>query len=153
MYNLVENVNMTVFLEEAKTLLQCHWEELAVNKEHVPLVPDVRKYQQLQDAGIVSNICVYEDGILIGYSVTLTQPHLHYATSTFAYVDVIYIHPAKRSSSAGARLLLATEQCARDAGACVVLHHAKPHMPSIVRPLEKMGYSLYEHIFGKYIGE
>jgi GNAT superfamily N-acetyltransferase len=71
----------------------------------------------------------------------------------YAFVDVIYVLPEYRGSTIGARLMFETERIAKDAGASVILHHAKPYVPAIIKPLEKMNYSLYEHIYGKYIGE
>jgi GNAT superfamily N-acetyltransferase len=153
MYKFVYDVDAYEFLDEASDLLYEHWEELALNKEKIPLKTDRNKYKQLQDTGILKNIVVYNEDKIVGYSVILNQPHLHYCENSYAYVDVIYVSKEHRNGSVGARLLVATEQLAKDLGASVVLHHAKPYVPMIIKPLEKLGYSLYEQIYGKYIGE
>jgi GNAT superfamily N-acetyltransferase len=95
---------------------------------------------------------VYDGEVVVGYSVLIVQPNLHYSENVFAHVDIIYVSKQYRKSSIGARLLLATEQLAKDLGASVITHHAKPYVPMIIKPLEKLGYSLYEHIYGKYLG-
>jgi GNAT superfamily N-acetyltransferase len=138
---------------EAKALFQQHWEELALNKEKIALNYDVAKAQTLQDNGMLKNILAYKDGKLVGYAILIMQPHLHYADHVYAFVDVIYVLPEYRGSTIGARLMFETERIAKDAGASVILHHAKPYVPAIIKPLEKMNYSLYEHIYGKYRGE
>lgn len=153
MFEFIVDVDATKYLEDAKEVLQEHWEELALNKDRVALNPDANKYKLLQDIGVLHNIVVYEEGKVIGYSVLLIQPHLHYSDHIFAQVDVIYVRKENRNSSVGARLLVTTEQLAKSLGASIITHHAKPYVPMIIRPLEKLGYSLYEHVYGKYIGE
>lgn len=145
---------MEQFLKEAEELLKIHWQELGLNQDKVVLNPDVDKYKTFQSLGILDNVVVYNDtNAVVGYSVLLTQPHIHYKDCVSASVDVIYVDPQYRSSSLGARLLLETERIAKEKGAQVIVHHAKPYVPMIIKPLEKLGYSLYEHIYGKYIGE
>ncbi len=153
MYNFAYNVDAYEFLDEAEELLIEHWEELALNKEKIALHTDREKYKQLQTLGILSNIVVYKDNKIVGYSVILNQPHLHYCDHKYAYVDVIYVSKEHRNTKVGAKLLIATEQLAKELGGSVILHHAKPYVPMIIKPLEKLGYSLYEQIYGKYIGE
>jgi len=58
-----------------------------------------------------------------------------------------------RNNNIGARLLIATERLAKEKGVHVITHHAKPNVPMIVKPLQKMGYTLYEQMYGKYVGE
>lgn len=154
MFNLEFNVKADKFLQEAEELLRLHWKELALNQDKVFLKPDVTKYLQMQELGILHNIVAYNtSNSVAGYSVLLLQPHMHYSDTVFANVDVVYVDPKHRNSSLGARLLIETEKLAKHCGAHVLVHHAKPYVPMIIKPLEKLGYSLYEHIYGKYIGE
>jgi GNAT superfamily N-acetyltransferase len=152
MYKYEFNVPTNKFLIEAEHLLKMHWEELALNKDTVFLKPDVVKYNLLQETGILHNIVVYNNAqIVVGYCVLLVQPNLHYSESIFGYVDVIYVDPAYRNSTIGARLLIAVEKLAKELKVNVLTHHAKPNVPMIIRPLEKLGYSLYEYIYGKLV--
>lgn len=151
MYNFKYDVCVLKFLEDGAELLTKHWEELALNKETIKLKTDKVKYKQLQDCGILKLIVVYKDEVIIGYSALLIQPHLHYCDSMFAYADVIYVDPDYRNSSVGAQLLIKTEKLAKANNADVILHHAKPYVPMIIKPLEKLGYTLYEQIYGKKI--
>jgi GNAT superfamily N-acetyltransferase len=147
------NVDVDTMAAEAAPLFKLHWEELALNKDKVFLNYDVNKARKLQELGVLHNILVYKEDRLVGYSILLIQPHLHYADNVYAYVDVIYVLPEYRGTMLGAKLLLETERQAKDAGSSVIMHHAKPYVPAIIKPLEKLGYALYEHIYGKYIGE
>jgi ribosomal protein S18 acetylase RimI-like enzyme len=154
MYKFQYDVPMDIFLDKAKDILYRHWEELALNKDKIQLSPDKEKSCKLQDIGVLKNIVIYnENEEIVGYSVLLIQPALHYSCDTFAHVDIIYVDKQYRSSSLGARLLLATENIAKENGASVILHHAKPNVPMIIKPLEKLDYKLYEFIYGKYLGE
>lgn len=153
MYKFTYDVPMEIFLDQAKDILYKHWKELAVNQDTVFLSPDKEKYCKLQEVGVIKNIVVYHEEKIVGYSIILIQPALHYSNDLFAHVDVIYVDKEYRSSSVGARLLLATETLAKDNGASVILHHAKPNVPMIIKPLEKLNYKLYEFIYGKYLGE
>jgi GNAT superfamily N-acetyltransferase len=153
MFDIKYDVPMEIFLEEAKSILHEHWEELALNKDKIILKPDAIKYKLLQDNNILYNIVVYDGNKIIGYSILFIQPHLHYSDNIYASVDVIYVSKEYRNGSVGARLLLATEQLAKDLKATVIVHHAKPYVPMIIKPLEKLNYKLYEHIYGKYIGD
>jgi GNAT superfamily N-acetyltransferase len=153
MFEVKYNVPAEEFLKDAAELLYEHWEELALNKEKIKLNTDKVKYKHLQDMEILHNIVVYKEGKVIGYSVLLVSPHLHYVDHKYANVDVIYVSKEERKSSVGAKLLIATERLAKDLGCSVVVHHAKPYVPMIIKPLEKLGYSLYEFMYGKYVGE
>lgn len=153
MYKFTYDVPMEIFLDQAKDILYKHWKELAVNQDTVFLSPDKEKYCKLQEVGVIKNIVVYHEEKIVGYSIILIQPALHYSNDLFAHVDVIYVDKEYRSSSVGARLLFATETLAKDNGASVILHHAKPNVPMIIKPLEKLNYKLYEFIYGKYLGE
>ena len=153
MYRYEYNVDITLFLEQAKDVLYMHWVELALNKDKVYLIPDMNKYVLLQQAGTLFNIVVYKDDIVVGYSIIFLSTHIHYQDHKYANVDIVYVHPEYRHSTIGARLLIATEQLAKDIGASVILHHAKPYVPMIIKPLEKLNYKLYELMYGKYIGE
>lgn len=153
MYKYEYNVDMVEFLHEAEDILYRHWQELALNKDKIYLKPDVQRYVGLQKNNILHNIVVYKDNKIVGYSITLITPSLHYSDNIFAQVDVIYVDQAYRHSTIGARLLIETERQAKDNGAHVVLHHAKPYVPMIIKPLEKLNYQLYELMYGKYVGE
>lgn len=153
MYSYQFDVPVEQFEKDAKHLMYEHWQELGLNKDKIILNPDFIKYKQLQEVGVLKNVVVYKNNQAIGYSVIFLEPNLHYSEHLMAKVDIIYVSKENRSGSVGARLLIATESIAKSCGASVIMHHAKPHADMIVKPLEKLGYSLYEYIYGKYLGD
>jgi GNAT superfamily N-acetyltransferase len=154
MYNFEYNVSCAKVFEDAYDLVRMHWEELAINKDTVPMDPNVEQFEELQKTNVLHNLVVYHEGKIIGYSFIIVTPALHYKSTVFAQVDVVYVHPDYRGvDGIGMELLKRTELLAKNLGAKVIVHHAKPHMPQIIKPLEYLDYSLYEHMYGKYIGE
>lgn len=154
MYKFVEDLPVETFFNEDMGLTHLHWEEIANNKEKINLSPDVLKYVELENSGVLKNICVFSDsGELVGYIVALVTPHLHYMEDLFGYIDVIYVHPKHRNSSVGLRLIDQMETKLRSMGVSVVTYHVKPAHPAISRILERKGYGHMETILGKCIKE
>lgn len=148
-----EDISIETILIKGYPLLEAHWEELANNKDKIFLKPDVEKYINLQKAGIINNICVWDDKKIIGYSVVLSTPNLHYSDDVFAYVDVIYVDKNYRNSKIGIELISRTEDLIRRKGCSVLTYHTKPAHPTIEKVLERKGYSLMENIYGILLKE
>lgn len=87
-------------LDEIKALIGKHYEELALNKDKVPLRPQWHVYQQKEDAGQVVYVTLREAGQLIGYIIMLVAPGLHYETCLTAHMDILFVDPAKRDGAA-----------------------------------------------------
>jgi len=68
------------FIIEAKPLLPLHWEELALNKDKVPLDPKYEDYYAREEAGGILVVTVREKGELTGYFIGMIAPGLHYKT-------------------------------------------------------------------------
>lgn len=147
------DVPMGQFFNEESGLCQLHWEEIALNRTTVKLAPDVKRYKQLQELDILRNIVVYADGLIVGYSIILVQPHLHYKDNLYGYVDVLYLDPCYRNGRLGIKLVNETEVFAKRVGVEILLHHTKPHHPSLEKILIRKGYSLNERIYGKRVKE
>src|SRR5690349_2940560 len=60
------------------SMLNDHWNEVALHKSHIPLAPNWSAYKHLEDAGVLRIFTAREDGALVGYAVFLVQKHLHY---------------------------------------------------------------------------
>ena len=54
---------------ELELLFPKHWEELALNKDKVPLSPDWNRYKSVEDVGMLSFVALRQDGKLVGYFV------------------------------------------------------------------------------------
>jgi len=93
-----------------------------------------------------------DDGKIVGYSVLLISPHLHYAETVFAMVDVIFLCESHRKTRAGLFLINKTEEFAKEAGAHVLTYHTKPNHNTIEKILYYKGFGHMENIIGKYVG-
>lgn len=137
--------------EELEPLFLQHWEELALNKDKVPLSPDWNRYKFLEDAGILSTIILRDSGKLIGYFVGFIMPHLHYSTSLTYIMDMLYIDPTSRGKNGGLLFMRTMEQEAKRRGVERIILNSKLHKD--ISPLfNYFGYIQIESIHSKWIG-
>lgn len=140
-------------------LLALHWEEVALNKDAVPLAIDWPRYRVLEKTGALKALTMRQDGALIGYDVFFVQPTLHYATSTWALNDILYLTPEARKGLAGARMIRTAEQMLRELGVQKVIYHTKLHLnlgrrtdgDTVGRLLAAMGYTHVENVWAKML--
>ena len=139
-------------VDEFIPLVVEHWEEIAVNKDKVLLNPDIQKYIDLNEMGILDVYTARDGGKLIGYFVTMKSPHLHYQDHVFAMNDIIYVDPAYRKSTVAYRLVKFAEADLKAQGVSVLMINMKVHAP-FDRFLEGLGFSNTERVYTKFIGE
>lgn len=96
-------------LPEMLPHLPQHWEELALDKDSVPLDPCWAVYANREAAGELLLVTLRERGRLIGYSWTFITPGLHYASTLTAIMDIFWIMPEYRGRLGGRRLFRAVE--------------------------------------------
>lgn len=130
-------------IEEIKPLLVEHWKEIATYREAIPFDADYARYRYLDETGKLIILTARDFTTLVGYSIMFLLNHPHYKSTLFAMNDIIYIRPDKRGGSAGVRLIEASEQAAKDAGAVKIGWHVKlSHNFSPM--LERRGYDMEE---------
>lgn len=136
-----------------------HWEEVALDKDAVPLAPDWDKYRWLEKSGILKSVVMRRSGRMIGYNVFFVQPTLHYATSIWAVNDILYLDPEERRGLAGVRLIKAAEILLAELGVKKVLYHTKLHVHlghgkahgTVGDLLIRLGYKHVENVMAKLI--
>lgn len=97
-------------IEELKQIIPMHYEELALNKDKVPLSPQWDVYKQRDAAGQCLFMVMREAGEMIGYFIGFISPGLHYSTCLTCTMDIFYIRPDKRGSGLpGIKLFKAVE--------------------------------------------
>jgi predicted GNAT superfamily acetyltransferase len=109
----------------ADDLLTEHWQEVAKNKDLMVLAPDWSKYYDMEYAGKILVVGAFSGSVLVGYSVNITDTHLHYVGLYVCCNDIIYITPSLRTSPLGLRLMQETRVRAKRCGAKLMLWHAK----------------------------
>jgi GNAT superfamily N-acetyltransferase len=142
---------LTDRLDELKPMFPAHWEELALDREHVPLDPQYDEYLRRDALGMVLLVTLRRDGELVGYYVGFIAPGLHYRTCLTLTMDIYWTHPDIRGGSAGLRLFRAVEREAKRRGVQRIIYGSKLHKDSS-RLFEAVGARPIETYFSKWIG-
>lgn len=139
-------------LPELVALWQDHWEEVATDKDKVPLDVDLAAYASHDRAGILHLVVARAAGRVIGYHMTLVRTHLHYASTLCGFTDVYFLDAKYRQGDAGIRLFRKVEQTLKARGVKKLYTGTKTHK-DLGRLFEALGWTQTETLFTKYIGE
>lgn len=137
--------------DDAKPLLEKHWEEIAVNKDKIKLNPDWDAYRELEAQGKLKIFTAREGENLVGYFVVVVTTNLHYKDHLFATNDIIYLAPEYRKGFVGIRLIRFAEKCLKEDKVSVLVVNTKVHKP-FDPVLERLGFNLTERVYSKYLG-
>lgn len=140
------------FLEEVKPMLQLHYEELALNKDKVPLAPQYEVYKARDDMGQVMVVTLREKGRLVGYFVGFIAPGLHYQTCLTLTMDIFWTHPDIRGGLAGVKLFRTVEKEAKRRGVHRIFYGSKMHKDAS-RLFEFLKMDAVETYYSKWIGD
>ena len=138
--------------DDAKELLEMHYDEIALNKDKIKLNPDWESYHTLEELGKLSIFTVRDNGKLVGYFVLLVSNSLHYADHVYAINDIIYVHPDYRKGFLGIRLIKFAESCLKKDGVSIIMINTTMHK-DFGKILSRIGYNPIETVHSKYIGE
>ena len=137
--------------DDSKYLLELHWNEVALNKEHIKLNPDWKSYYELEQVGNLRIFTARNKGTLVGYFVVIVNSNLHYKDHLFAANDIIYLHKDYRKGFTGIKLIKFAEECLREDGVSVLAINTKVHQPFDV-VLERLDFNMVERVYSKYLG-
>ena len=144
--------NLTEVLEELKPLFPKHWEELALNKDSIPLDPQYDIYIERDSRGEVIFSTVRDSGELIGYFVGFINPGLHYRTCLTCIMDIFYVVQDKRGRRAGVKLFKSVEKELTRRGVNRWYVGEKLHKPCGAL-FKYLGFEPVEKTYSKMIGE
>lgn len=139
-------------LPELMPLLPLHYEELALNKDHVPLSPQYEVYIDRERSGGLMFMVVRDNGELIGYFIGFVAPGLHYSTCLTLIMDIFYLHPDHRGSNVGHKLFKAVEEEAKRRGVQRMFVGSKTHLDASWL-FERLGYEKVETTYSLWMGE
>ena len=135
--------------DEAASLFKAHWDEIAVDKDKIPLAPDWSKYAGLEQGGMLHCLTVRSEGKLVGYFIAFVLPHPHYSTAgEMAMTDVYFIHPDYRKGSAGIKLICEAERTLRARGVTKAYLSTKVHSDNS-KLFQALGWRLTDYSFTK----
>lgn len=136
--------------EDIKELIKLHYDEIAVNKEDIPLDPDWDRYKLLDDKGLIMIITARDEGKLVGYSIFFISNHLHYKSTVYANNDLLYLHPDYRKGLTGIKLIKTSEIYLKQRGVAKIMWHIKFNKDFRIL-LHRFGYVDEDVIVGKII--
>jgi GNAT superfamily N-acetyltransferase len=125
-----------------------HWKEVAKNRELMKISADLEKYKAMEQSGNLVSLFAIKNEEIIGYSVNILSPHLHYKELITAYNDLLFLDRKHRKTSLGGELILKTEEVCKGKGAKLMLFHAKENT-SLAKILPRKSYNTHEIIFSK----
>lgn len=135
---------------EVNELILAHWEEIALNKDTVPLDPDWDTYYKADAGGVLHLVTARDGEKLVGYSVYIVTTNLHYRSLTVADTDIFYLSPSYRKGMCGVRLIKFSEESLKGRGVNKIITKAKLHN-QVGSLLEKIGYTPIETVYAKSI--
>lgn len=144
--------SLTENLESLKPMFPLHWQELALNKDQVPLDPQYDIYLARDARGEVMFIAGREAGEIMAYFVGFVAPGLHYKTCLTLTMDIFWVKPEYRGKSAGIRLFKTVEAEAKRRGVQRMFMGSKLHKDAGWL-FEKLDYKPVETYYSKFLGE
>ena len=148
----IQEESFTEGLAEFKPLFPLHWEELALNKDKVPLDPQYGIYTAREELGELLFVTMREDGDPIGYFIGFVSPGLHYQTCLTCIMDIFYIHPEKRGGRGGVKLFKFVEEVLKKRGVDRWYVGSKCHKDASWL-FEYLKFEKAEVFYSKWIGE
>lgn len=139
-------------LDELKPLLPIHWEELALNKDKVPLDPQYDVYLAREAKGEVLFVSLRETGKLIGYFVGFIAPGLHYRTCLTLTMDIFFVEPSRRGHRGGVILFREVLREAKRRGVQRAFFGSKLHKDA-GRLFQAFGFEAVETYYSAWLGD
>ena len=142
----------STYYRDCQALWPEHYEEIAVQKDRMPMRPDVASYEALDAAGRLQVVVAREDGRMIGYVVSVIRPHLHYADVLCGYEDAYFLTKSHRRGMVGVKLLRAAVEHMKRAGVRKAFFMTKAALD--MGPIfERMGFTKTDIVYSKWIGD
>jgi GNAT superfamily N-acetyltransferase len=144
--------SLTERLEELKPLLPIHWQELALNKNSVPLDPMYDQYLAKDARGEIIFVAMRSAGQLVGYFVGFVSPGLHYKTCLTCTMDIFYLHPDYRGQKGGFLLFGTVKKELNRRGVQRWIVGSKLHK-DVGALFERLGFEPIETYYSMMLGE
>jgi hypothetical protein len=104
------------YYKDCQQLWREHYDEIAVQKDEMPMKPDIYLYKDMEAKGVLHILTVREDGKMIGYHISMVRIHPHYASVLCAFVDAYFLTASKRRGMVGVKMIKQAEISWRNRG-------------------------------------
>jgi GNAT superfamily N-acetyltransferase len=134
---------------ELPVLFKQHWQELALNKDVVPLDPNWDEYYQLDISGVLQVLTArVPGGQLVGYVFLLVGPNRHYKSTRWGHAEMYWLDPVYRQGWTGVRFMKAMVTGARTLGVVNLTLATKLHFADnrVTKLLQRLGFVPIETI-------
>lgn len=133
---------------ELTALFRRHHDEVAVNKDAVPLDPNWKGFFALETAGMLACLTCRVEGELVGYHLLMQCVPFMYASTPWAQTLSFWLDPRFRKGLTGYRLLSIAKRTLRENGCKLHAIGIKLHNRKRIAPiLARLGYRPVEAVF------
>jgi GNAT superfamily N-acetyltransferase len=137
---------------DIERLMWAHWEEVAGNKDRVPLDPSWDQFEMLDKAGMLHVLTARHGHEMVGYVVHIVVRSMHYRSLMQAHDDAHYLAPEHRRGWTAVKMFRAAEEMLRRHGVNAVSYHTKNREDIHRGPVfTRLGYKPVETIYFKLL--
>lgn len=128
-----------------------HWEELAMDKESIPIDVNLEQYKDMDQRGILHVLTARDGKKLVGYYIAMIVIHPHYQSfGPMAMTDIYYLSPEYRKGTIAFEMMAELEKSLKIRGVKKAYSSCKAHKD--LTPLfQKCGWRLTDICFTKMI--
>ncbi len=147
-----------VISHELPPLFERHWREIGVDHDRIPLAPNWDQYHMLAATDVLRMFTARSNGVLVGYISNLVGPHLHYATTLHAELEMFWLDPAYRAAENGwfaLRWFRENERFLKSLGVKRIAVAEKLHFKAgrVGVLFRRLGYAPIERNWSKWVGD
>lgn len=144
--------------EGMEALFPYHYDEVAMDKDSIPLDFNWPAYYQLEANGELHILTCRHEGIIVGYHMSIVRPHLHYKSTLMAQTDIFFIKKEHRKGHVGINLFINAEKTLKARGVKKRIETTKLHDSNVSgksldmsRLFERLGMRLTEKLYTKLL--
>lgn len=139
------------YFKGCQKLWKEHYDEIAVQKDKMPMNPDIAAYATLEASGMLNILTMRDGGKMVGYHISIVRNHFHYADVLCGIVDAYFVSASHRKGLAGVLMFKEAEARLKARGVKKLFTGTK-NSKDMSRIFEYLGWTPTEQLFSKYIG-
>ncbi len=140
------------YYQDCQDLWIEHYDEIAVQKDKMPMRPHVEAYEAMDKAGMLQILTVRDKDKLVGYLITFIKAHLHYADVLCGFEDSYFLSKHYRKGMTGIKLIKEAIGHMELAGVQKVFFMTKS-FKNLGLIFEHLGFKHSDSVYAKWIGK